>query len=80
MKWGRKTKLKKLLDFSEVFAEIIMYLLGFVIFINIIVSIFTFDFIEGLIRVGLNVGIYILLIGIIFVIKLTRKKFGIKSL
>lgn len=80
MKWGKKTKLKKLLDFSEVFAEIIMYLLGFVIFIYIIVSIFTFDFIEGLIRVGLNIGFYILLIGIIFIIKLTRKKFGIKSL
>ena len=80
MKWGKKTKLKKLLDFSEVFAEIIMYLLGFVIFINIIVSIFTFDFIEGLIRVGLNIGFYILLIGVIFIIKLTRKKFGIKSL
>lgn len=80
MKWGKKAKLKKLLDFSEVFAEIIMYLLGFVIFINIIVSIFTFDFIEGLIRIGLNVGFYILLIGVVFVIKLTRKKFGIKSL
>ncbi|KFZ27028.1 MAG: hypothetical protein KQ78_00799 [Candidatus Izimaplasma bacterium HR2] len=80
MKWGKKTKLKKLLDFSEVFIEIIIYLLGFVIFINIIVSIFTFDFIEGLIRVGLNVGFYILLVGIIFVIKLMRKKFGIKSL
>ena len=80
MKWGKKAKLKKLFDFSEVFAEIIMYLLGFVIFINIIVSIFTFDFIEGLIRIGLNVGFYILLIGVVFVIKLTRKKFGIKSL
>lgn len=80
MKWGRKVKLKNFLDFIEVVVEIFLYLFGFVIFINVLVSIFKFEFIEGLIRVGLNVGFYIFLLGIIMIIKRTRKKYEVKSL
>ena len=78
MKRVIKREFKRILYGSEVFAEVLLYLLMFGIFINIIISIYTFELIDGFIKVGINVGLYVLLLAIIEFIKWTRKKFGIK--